>query len=1259
MLDLGAQLTFIKSDFVSSLRLKRYYTHTPLVGIGGVQAGGSQYVVSIDFRPERTGKPLLSVTAAVLKNPTGYLARKLKTNCSLRVSDDGSWNKSQIDIIFGCDILGKILGSTVSLGTDGPYGLETIFDLVIFGTASEGINDSTDNHIGLLTLVEAVERFWRSEEPPKIKIKDPADIECEELFVSTTTRGSDGKYTVRLPLVPDHKLLGDSRQTALQRFLSIERRMKRQPDYREKYVKFMNEYIELGHMGLANINVDSEGEHYFLAHHGIFKKSGDTGKIRVVFDGSVKSSSGVALNDCLYSGERLQNDIAVIILNFRWPRVVFTTDVKMMFRQTWVHPDDRKYQLIFWRKSPAETLQVYELRTNTYGLKSSPFISNRCLHQLAHDEEQKYPRAARLLQKNSYVDDLSGGADTLRDACALKDELVALMNTAGYELRKWSSNHPALLGDIPSEHLEAPRLFDDHTDEHGYIKLLGIQWDPTSDCFTYRLNLPADQTVTRRNILALAARLYDPLGWICPIVFKIKLLLQTLLSSVDRSCKIDWDAPAPDCIVRQWNCIISDLPHLEQLSIPRCLKPISNASYSLHGFCDGSSVGFSAAIYIRAQQSDGTVLLRLLIAKSRVAPLKTKHTIPKLELSGAVLLTNLFNCVVSAMEDDIKFDTIIGWCDSTIVLTWLRTSPHKLQVFEGNRVSQINSSMNQISWRYVPSEMNCADVASRGAIASELLQHKLWWDPQWLHEASDQWPRDCLELPLDLPGLQAVTVNVGTVESQFDLIERFSSFERLVNVTAYLLRFVRNCKHKVKTYGNITVSERKTAMTRLIRYVQGVHFKSELMALKLGKPIRTPLRRLNLFIDEGKNNNILRVGGRIKASNLPYDARHQVLLPGKCRFTELLVSYYHQIHCHVGANTLASILSRFYWIVSARRITRFVTFRCIQCYRSQARPTQPFMADLPADRVRGVRAFLGVGTDFAGPFYIKTSSLRNARIQKCYLCIFVCLATKAVHLEVVSDLSVEAFLATFTRFTSRRGLPSLIRSDCGTNFTGTDRFLKELYIFLRDNQSEIERKLTVQNITWLFNAPASPNHGGLFESAVKSAKTHARRVLGETRLTFEGLTTFFTKVEAVMNSRPLCPLSTDPADLEVLTPGHFLIGQPLVSLPEYSYTDTKLTRLSRYQQIQKLTQHFWSRWRNEYLYTLQQRYKWTLQTEPPKLDDLVLIKEDNTPPLHWKRGRIVKLLPGSDGVVRISEVRTQNGVLLRPMSKLCRLPLQN
>ncbi|CAG9119583.1 unnamed protein product [Plutella xylostella] len=596
-------------------------------------------------------------------------------------------------------------------------------------------------------LEEAVQRFWRTEEPPMHKIKDPLDIECENLFASTTSRDSNGKYIVRLPIIPNHERLGDSRQTALKQFMSIERRMSRQPEFRDKYVEFMEEYLRLGHMVISEFDFNSGDEYYVLAHHGVFKRSGDVNKIRVVFNGTIPSSTGVCLNDCLYTGERLQNDITDIITNFRFPLVVFTCDVKMMFRQTYICPEDRRYQLIYWRSSPSEPLRVYELTTNTYGLKSSPYIAIRCLHQLAHDGKQDSPRAAELLLRNSYVDDLNGGGDSLSEALSLRDELISLMKSAGYELRKWSSNVPELLQGLPADHLETPRTFDG-TDGSVFIKILGIQWDPISDGFTYRVNLPSDSTVTRRSILSMTAKLYDPLGWISPVVFRFKLLLQSVIGTSGN--KVDWDSPVSDDLVRMWQDYISDLSNLERLSIPRCLRPGAQARYSLHGFCDGSSLGHAAAVYVRAELPDGSVLVRLIIAKSRLAPLKTQQTIPKMELNGAALLTTLLNHEVSKIADNIVFEEVVGWCDSTIVLAWLRTPAHTLQVFEANRVSQINASTASIYWRHVPSELNCADVSSRGAAAADLLNHELWWGPQWLCQPSDCWPADGPAFPPDI-----------------------------------------------------------------------------------------------------------------------------------------------------------------------------------------------------------------------------------------------------------------------------------------------------------------------------------------------------------------------------------------------------------------------------------------------------------------------------------------------------------------------------
>lgn len=313
------------------------------------------------------------------------------------------------------------------------------------------------------------------------------------------------------------------------------------------------------------------------------------------------------------------------------------------------------------------------------------------------------------------------------------------------------------------------------------------------------------------------------------------------------------------------------------------------------------------------------------------------------------------------------------------------------------------------------------------------------------------------------------------------------------------------------------------------------------------------------------------------------------------------------------------------------------------------------MADLPASRVTSCRPFQRVGVDFAGPFTIKTTRMRNAKCIKAYLCIFVCFTTKCCHLEVVSELSADAFLACLDRFVSRRGLPTDVYSDCGTNFVGARNHLKEVTKFLNESQTKIHKHLSRHQVSWHLNPPASPHMGGLWESAVRSAKLILGRVIGDRPLVFEELATIFAKVEAALNSRPLCPISNDPNDARRLTPGHFLIGQPLLALPEQDLCHDSLSPLKRWQLIRQITQHFWRRWQSEYLHSLQERPKWHVKPKNLEPGELVLIKEPNLPPLRWRKARVIQTYPGTDGTVRVVELQTSSGTLLRPTVKLCPL----
>lgn len=1247
--------------------MHQQFTGNKIYGIGHQLVDAQSSVAKIVIRPVGKQVPIVSTTAMVMSCLTGKLP-----SCSFQIRDklglslsslaDSHFDKSQeIDIIIGTDMLNYILdGSRVPTHVSGLSAYGSHFGYVIMGTlpaslltpAPRSSRTSVEDYgLHATRLEEVLERFWKVEEPPADPAVHPDHIECERLYTSTTTRMPDGKYMFRLPLLSNRPSLGESRGLATQRLLSLERKMSNNPVFADKYREFMLEYEQLGHMSESDFQFDSE--HFIIPHHGIFKKG--TEKIRVVFDGSGKTSNGVSLNQCLHSGRPLQNDITKILLNFRRHQLVFTTDVKMMFRQTWVHPEDRKYQLILWRENPTDPIKVYSLNTNTYGLRSSPFIAIRTLLRLADDWEATHPdsRASAIVRRDIFVDDILTGADSLAEAQTLKSELTDLMKSAGYELRKWSSNCHELLADLPEDHCEKPRPFD--TEDKSFIKVLGIQWDPASDSISYQVNVPTGQAASKRSVLSTIARLYDPCGYCAPIIFRFKVLLQSLFSD-----GVSWDEPISHTQQGYWSELIQDLTHLSYLQIPRCVALPGATSYSLHGFGDASELGYAACVYLRTEDAAGNVTVRLVIAKSRVASKKTTQTIPKLELSAAHLVFKLLNHVAESYEDSVQLDSINAWSDSTIVLSWLNTQPHMLQTFECNRVQDIQKSKRLMTWRHIRSELNPADAASRGMSARDLVDFSLWWAPSWLEQEESRWPSLPVTMPRDLPGFKKLVHVVTPVALWEDtLLAKISSYSKLINVTAYVLRFCRNIRlprEQRNLQPILSLDETRDATRHWIKKVQLDAYKDEIVLMKQGSWICKSLQKLSVFVDD---DHFIRVGGRLRKSTLPYAAKHQYLIPKDHTWSRLMIEYYHRSYCHAPPNALISIIRRQYWIPSIRRQVCKVIGRCMSCFRFKATPQPPFMADLPADRVTAARVFSGVATDFAGHFFVKSSSLRNAKSLKAYLCVFVCLGTKAVHLELVSSMSTEAFVAAFTRFVSRRGLPSLVRTDRGTNFVGFTSYLKDVMKFLVDNEFILQNEYNKRHIRWEFNPPGTPHMSGLVEASVRSVKGLLKREIGDTILTFEELSTLFTKIEAILNSRPLIPMSEDPCDLEVLTPGHFIIGQPLIALPEYPWQDVSMSRLSRFEQVQKLSQSVWARWQREYLNTLQSRNKWFTHRTNIQVNDLVLIKDENSSPLEWLRGRVMEVHKGSDNVVRSVKLKTQRGELVRPVVKLCKLPIDS
>ncbi|XP_070155857.1 uncharacterized protein [Polyergus mexicanus] len=287
------------------------------------------------------------------------------------------------------------------------------------------------------------------------------------------------------------------------------------------------------------------------------------------------------------------------------------------------------------------------------------------------------------------------------------------------------------------------------------------------------------------------------------------------------------------------------------------------------------------------------------------------------------------------------------------------------------------------------------------------------------------------------------------------------------------------------------------------------------------------------------------------------------------------------------------------------------------------------MGSLPSDRVRPSRAFAVTGVDFADPITTLVNKGRGRKTNKSYIALFVCFSTRAIHLEA-------------TKLQARE----------------LDRELQEIHQFAQaEVEGNIGKVLTNEGIEWKFIPPFSPHMGGLWEAGVKSCKYHLKRVVGSALFTFEELSTALIQIEACLNSRPLTPMSTDPADLLPLTPAHFLVGESMTSFPDTDVTDIQLNRLDRWRLVQRVIQDFWKRWTTEYIINLQGRTKWKKRQDNIQIGDLVILRDENLPPLRWKLGRVLELHFGNDDLVRVATLRTASGNFKRAITKLCKLPV--
>ncbi|XP_037028702.1 uncharacterized protein LOC119068942 [Bradysia coprophila] len=1143
-LDAGAQRNVVTEDCVQKLGLQRFACDVPVNGIAGVDAGTFKKGAKVPLKSCVEDGFRLDINAVVMKKITANLPNgrfdisQWSYIKGLRLADSKFNEPGKVDLLIGAEFFFSLLKNEPQV--KGPIGYpiaqNTHLGWILAGPVNSS-NETNSSKIFVMTeaatdqsLPAILSRFWELEEFPKVTIKSLEDRKCEEHYEKTFSR-SDGRFVVNLPFKDKNLKFGDTRTVASKRFAYLERRFSKDQQLQKDYIDQIRDLEALGH---AKCETIVHQDSFYLPHHAVVKPSRTTTKTRIVFDAAAKSSNGVSLNDKLMVGPRLQEDLLRILVRFRSYCVAVSADIEKMFRQVLVAPEDQQFQKFLWRECSQDAIKEFILTTVVFGTSCAPFLAVKSIQKLAALECDENTRTKSVIHNDFLMDDLLSGGDNSDEVIQLVSELQSVLAKGKFPLRKWISNDQNVLQTIQEDLRAFESLWDVPSQDS--CNALGLRWHPGADKFGYKVNFDSKNVpVTKRSILSVIASLYDPLGLLAPVVVKAKIIMQKIWRM-----GVDWDAHVSDDIKTEWIELYGSLNKINEIVIPRWLGSYSTKCLELHGFSDSSNEAYSAVVYSRMRQDDGSYKTNIVIAKTRVAPIK-QITTPHLELCGALLLTRLLNYTV----DSLKLERILlfAWCDNTAVLDWLRKEPIYWKTFVANRVSEIQTTFPSLSWRYVPSDENPADCASRGIGVTTLQNHELWWNgPQWLRQDESFWPN---VIPPTNPEAE------------------------------------KEARKTVQACAVVVVDDRIDALAYSL-----------------------------------KSDHV----------------------------TKLIIRNCHLVNFHAGTTLMMSQLRRQYWIVSARLLVKQFTRNCIKCCRIRGRTSGQIMGDLPSVRVTSERPFYRSSVDYAGPIQLKvpTNNARRFGITKGYIAVFVCLATKCIHLEVASDQTTEKYLEAYKRFCSRRGVPRELRSDNGLNFVGAKNELARLWAMLNDQvTSELIRKSLAKDGTdWSMIPPYTPHLNGLCEAAVKSTKYHLHRILGPTPFTFEEMSTILCQIEAILNSRPLIPQSDDVNDLNVLTPGHFLIGEQLTAVPEPDIQHIKLNRLDRYQLMQRQVQEFWAKWKSDYLSTLQQRTKWKSPVDDLKVGQLVTIKDDDIPPTKWLMARVVKIKPGKDKRVRVAQLRT-------------------
>ena len=968
----------------------------------------------------------------------------------------------------------------------------------------------------------------------------------------------------------------------------------------------------------------------YLPHRGTLKAS--TGKLRIVYDGSSRPYKGaLSINGCLEKGPCLINSLVTVLVRFRLGTVAYTGDITKAFHQVGICEEDQDSLRFLWKQN--DIISIYKFQRLPFGLTCSPFILGAVIKY--HIENHPLYQDLKQALDAFYVDDFINSDNNEEKALKTKTQLVECLSSAGMSLCKWNSN---------SKYLKTKFLENEMDTLPTQESILGTVWDTERDT----ININSERILsklkydnTKRELYSIISQVYDPMGLVSPGVLLAKVILH-------EACrlKLDWKHKIPDHLIEKWNTWKEDLKYLSQIKLDRCIT-LPNASYELHGFCDASTEAFAAVVYLISRTEQLTIS-NVVISKTRVAPFQPM-SIPRLELCAAVLLVNLMTSTHEILKN-INITSKHYYTDAMDVLHWIMSDSYSWPVFVSNRIKQILLNSDIKDWSYVNTKFNPADIPSRGLSFKHLVDNQFWFNgPEFLVTKIKPWDepvkippiseikyeeKDSILVMSNIPKYQGISSLIG--------VNYTNQYHVLMKVTQMVIKAKQLFLSKLSSNNEINKVELSMKNIQLI-WIQSIQFTyypeeinvCQLMAKGNNVSSKQPdlINNLSLYWDD--KYQVLRCKTRLRESYFARDCVDPILLPEHCKFTYMLIMSIHIRLCHVGVKQTLSTLRNEFWVPKGRRMVTTVINACMTCRKVSASTFQlPPPPPLPEYRVNINRPFDTIGLDFAGPMSLKDQN-------KIHIALFTCTSTRALHLEILPNLSVHSFLLALRRFASRRGFPSLIVSDNAKTFKCVSKKLKKLF-----DDPNLKKYLDGRRMEWQFYVERAPWHGGFIERLVALVKNVLRRTVGSALLTYEEFNTAVYEAEMVINDRPLTYVYYKPDEGEPLTPNMLITGYNLTDLPPLVKGEENVITnpFIRLKYLEKVKSSFWKLWQKEYLAELTAKHmsrkvKDNIPREP-QVGELVLLKNENLPRHRWSIGKVtVTDRSARDGKVRSVSVK--------------------